>query len=45
MRYLKGTADYSLSYQGKDLRLEGYSDADWGGDLDERNPPLDLHSY
>ena len=36
MRYLKGTVDYSLSYQGKDLRLEGYSDADWGGDLDER---------
>ena len=27
MRYLKGTADYSLSYQGKDLRLEGYLDA------------------
>jgi len=36
LRYLKGTADYKLNYQGKDLRLEGYSDADWGGDLDER---------
>ena len=28
--------DYSLYYQGKDLHLEGYIDADWGGDLDER---------
>ncbi|XP_070014717.1 secreted RxLR effector protein 161-like [Nicotiana sylvestris] len=37
MRYLKGTADYALCYQGgKDLRLVGYSDADHGGDLDER---------
>ncbi|XP_033515400.1 secreted RxLR effector protein 161-like [Nicotiana tabacum] len=37
MRYLKGTVDYSLCYQGgKDLRLVGYSDADHGGDLDER---------
>jgi len=26
--YLKGTADYTLSYQGKDLRLESYSDVD-----------------
>nr|XP_033513285.1 secreted RxLR effector protein 161-like [Nicotiana tomentosiformis] len=37
MRYLKGTVDYALCYQGgKDLRLVGYSDADQGGDLDER---------
>ncbi|XP_033510051.1 secreted RxLR effector protein 161-like [Nicotiana tomentosiformis] len=37
MRYLKGTADYAFCYQGcKDLRLVGYSDADHGGDLDER---------
>ncbi|XP_075098864.1 secreted RxLR effector protein 161-like [Nicotiana tabacum] len=37
MRYLKGTVDYALCYQcGKDLRLVGYSDADHGGDLDER---------
>ncbi|XP_075097967.1 secreted RxLR effector protein 161-like [Nicotiana tabacum] len=37
MRYLKGTADYALCYQGsKDLRLVGYNDADHGGDLDER---------
>nr|XP_033511182.1 secreted RxLR effector protein 161-like [Nicotiana tomentosiformis] len=37
MRYLKGTGDYALCYQGgKDLRLVGYSNADHGGDLDER---------
>lgn len=37
MRYLKGTADYALCYRGgESLRLEGYSDADYGGDLDER---------
>ena len=36
MRYLKGTADYSFCYQGYDLHLRGYTDADWGGDLDER---------
>ena len=36
LRYLKGTMDYSLCYQGSDLRLTGYTDADWAGDLDER---------
>ena len=36
LRYLKGTADYVLCYQGSDLRMIGYSDADWGSDLDER---------
>ena len=34
LRYLKGTADYVLCYQGKDLRLIGYMDADWRGDPD-----------
>jgi hypothetical protein len=36
LRYLKGTMDYVLCYQGLDLRLVGYSDADWGGNIDER---------
>ncbi|KAK9108126.1 hypothetical protein Syun_024137 [Stephania yunnanensis] len=36
LRYLKGTIDYSLCYQGNNLHLVGYTDADWGGDLDER---------
>jgi len=29
------TIDLVLCYQGGDLKLRGYSDADWGGDLDE----------
>ena len=37
LRYLKGTSDYVMCYQGKDLRLAGYTDADWGGDLDHHN--------
>jgi hypothetical protein len=36
LRYLKGTIDYSLYFQGENLQLMGYTDADWGGDLDER---------
>ena len=36
LAYLKGTVDYSLCYQGGDLRLVGYTDSNWGGDLDER---------
>ncbi|XP_075099346.1 secreted RxLR effector protein 161-like [Nicotiana tabacum] len=37
MRYLKGTIDYAIYYQGgKDMRIVGCSDADHGGDLDER---------
>ncbi|XP_071723237.1 secreted RxLR effector protein 161-like [Rutidosis leptorrhynchoides] len=36
LRYLKGTADYTLSYYGNDLQLKSYSDADWRVDLDER---------
>ena len=36
LRYLKGTASYVLCYGGSDTRLIGYTDADWGGDPDER---------
>ena len=35
LRYLKGTSEYVLCYQGKDLCLVGYINADWGGDLDQ----------
>ena len=35
-RYLKGTMDYSLTYKGSESQLLGYSDADWGGNLDDR---------
>ena len=34
LRYLKGTSDYVLCHQGKDLRLARYTNANWGGDLD-----------
>ena len=43
LRYLKGTADYSICYQGRDLRLVGYTDANWGGDLSE-NRRRDMRS-
>ena len=36
LRYLKGTTEYILCYQGSDLRMIGYSDSNWGNDLDER---------
>lgn len=36
LRYLKGIVDYSLCYQGNDLQLKGYCDANWGGYLNER---------
>ena len=34
-RYLKGIRDYIFCYQASDLCLVGYSDDDWGGDLDQ----------
>ena len=36
LRHPKCTKDYFLCYQGKELRLVGYSNADWASDLDER---------
>ena len=36
LRYLKGTTDYVLCYKWRDLRLIGYTDANWGGDPDQR---------
>ena len=35
-RYLQGTTDYALCFHKGDLKLKGYSDADWVGDKDER---------
>jgi hypothetical protein len=38
LRYLKGTRDWALHYDGADLSIDmtfyGYSDADWNGDRD-----------
>jgi hypothetical protein len=37
MRYLKGTIDYGLSYDGDhDFTLSGYTDADWAGSVSDR---------
>ena len=37
MRYLKGTIDFDLYYDGNhDYRLYGYTDADWAGSVSDR---------
>ena len=36
LRYLKGITDYSLCYKGNVMQLKGYTDDDWGENLDER---------
>ena len=36
LRYLKRTVSFSLCYGGRDLCLVGYSDTNWGSDLDKR---------
>ena len=40
-RYLRGTSDYGLCYQGRPglermLEIRGFADVDWAGDLDQR---------
>ena len=35
LRYVKGTVYYVMCYQGRDLRLIGYTYVDWGGDPDQ----------
>jgi hypothetical protein len=37
MRYLEGTIDYGLSYDGDhDFTLSGYTDVDWAGSVSDR---------
>ncbi|KAL5861181.1 hypothetical protein ACOSQ4_002477 [Xanthoceras sorbifolium] len=37
LRYIKGTIDFGLFYSvSNDYKLVGYSDSDWGGDIDDR---------
>jgi hypothetical protein len=36
LRYLQGTASLGVTYRPPPLRLHGYSDADWAGDIDTR---------
>ena len=42
LRYLKGTSNYGLMYSRNDDiadALNGYSDADWAGDVNDRERP------
>lgn len=36
LRYVRYSLDYKLVYKCKDIVLEGFCDADWGGDLKDR---------
>jgi hypothetical protein len=37
LRYVKGTIDFGLLYpSSNEFKLVGYSDSDWGGDVDDR---------
>jgi hypothetical protein len=36
LRYLQGTATLGITYRPPPLRLQGYSDANWAGDMDTR---------
>ena len=38
LRYLQGTLNYGLKFSvhGEQTELNGYSDADWAGDVDTR---------
>jgi len=36
LRYLQGTATLGITYRPPLLRLQGYSDANWAGDMDTR---------
>jgi hypothetical protein len=41
MRYLKGTLDFGLCYNGdQDFRMIGYTDSDWVGSVSDRKSTL-----
>ena len=41
MRYMKGTIDFGLYYDGShEYRLYGYTDADWDGSISDRKITL-----
>ena len=41
MRYLKGTIDFGLYYDGShEYRLYGYTDVDWAGSISDRKSTL-----
>lgn len=36
IRYIKGTSNYNLKFESKGTPLQGFTDADWGGDINDR---------
>eukprot|EP00794_Sanderia_malayensis_P011707 gene11707-biopygen9383 len=36
LRYIQGTLDYGLRFEDGEFKLQGYSDADWAGDINTR---------
>ncbi|KAH9667537.1 hypothetical protein KPL70_021079 [Citrus sinensis] len=41
LRYIKGTTNFGLLYSfSNDYKLVGYSDSDWGGDVDDRKSTI-----
>ena len=41
MRYLKGTIDFGLYYDGShEYRLYGYTDSDWAGSISDKKSTL-----
>ena len=40
MRYLRGTSDTSLCFAARDLKLEGFVDADSAGDIDSKKSTI-----
>jgi hypothetical protein len=46
MRYLKGTIDYGLSYDGDhNFTLSGYTDSDWAGSVADRKRTFKCYFY
>jgi hypothetical protein len=44
--YVKGTIDFGLLYpSSNEFKLVGYSDSDWGGDVDDRKSPTRFVFY
>ena len=41
LRYLKGSSDMTLCYGGTDVRLRGYVDSDFAGDVNSRRSTTD----
>ena len=40
MRYLKGSSDIALWYDGTDVHLHGYVDSDFAGDVDSQKSTI-----